>query len=98
MELNELIEYIRCVKKRRGFDETSIEQEMVLFTEEVGELAREVMNIARTGVPSEELRRCLAYEVVDCLIYLLSIAGMARIEDIEGYFRDKEDINTQRFG
>ena len=97
MELNELIKYVREMKKRRGFDGTSIEQEMVLFTEEVGELAREVWEVARVGAVSAETRRNLAFEVVECLIYLLSIAGMAGIEDIEQYVVEKERINTRRF-
>lgn len=97
MELNELIKYVREMKKRRGFDGTSIEQEMVLFTEEVGELAREVWEVARVGAVSAETQRNLAFEVVDCLIYLLSIAGMAGIEDIEQYVVEKERINTRRF-
>jgi len=85
------------MKKHRGFDHTSIEQEMVLFTEEVGELAHEVWEMVKVGTVSEERRRDLAFEVVDCLIYLLSIANMAGIEDIEGYMMEKEAINTQRF-
>jgi len=85
------------MKKHRGFDHTSIEQEMVLFTEEVGELAHEVWEMVKVGTVSEESRRDLAFEVVDCLIYLLSIANMAGIEDIEGYMMEKEAINTQRF-
>ena len=97
MELNELIKYVREMKKRRGFDGTSIEQEMVLLTEEVGELAREVWEVARVGAGSDETRRNLAFEVVDCLICLLSIAGMAGIEDIEQYVVEKERINTRRF-
>ncbi|MGI6365302.1 MAG: hypothetical protein ACOX2G_06125 [Bacillota bacterium] len=98
MELNALIKYITQMKKRRGFDHTNIEQEMVLFTEEVGELAHEVWEIVKAGEITEANRRSLAYEVVDCLIFLLSIAGMAGIEDIEGYLLEKEAINTQRFG
>lgn len=97
MELNELIKYIRKMKKHRGFDHTSIEQEMVLFTEEVGELAREVWRGVKNGEITEDNRRDLAYEVVDCLIFLLSIANMAGIDDIEKYMREKEAINTRRF-
>ncbi|HBI57151.1 MAG: dUTP diphosphatase [Eubacteriales bacterium] len=97
MELNELIQYIQKMKKHRGFDGTNIEQEMVLFTEEVGELAHEVWRGVKNGGITEENRRDLAYEVVDCLIFLLSIANMAGIDDIEKYMREKEAINTRRF-
>lgn len=97
MELNKLMKYIREMKKHRGFDGTNLEQEMVLFTEEVGELAHEVWRIVKAGESSEENRRDLAFEVVDCMIYLLSIANMAGIEDIEGYLMQKEAINTRRF-
>lgn len=97
MELNQLIKYVRAMKKHRGFDRTSLEQEMVLFTEEVGEVAKEIWQIVKTGQITEDNRRNLAFEVVDCIIYLLSIANMAGIEDIEGYMMEKEAINTQRF-
>lgn len=97
MELNQLIKYIRRMKVHRGFDHTSIEQEMVLFTAEVGELAHEVVESVWEGGFTADTRRDLAFEVVDCLIYLLSIADMAGIEDIEGYLLEKEAINTRRF-
>ncbi|MTI94563.1 MAG: hypothetical protein FH749_03615 [Firmicutes bacterium] len=97
MELNALIGYITEMKKCRGFDGTSLEQEFVLFSEEVGELAHEVWRITRDGKIGEDNRRQLAYEVVDCLIFLLSIAGMAGIDDIESYLLEKEAINTRRF-
>jgi len=77
MELNQLMVYIREMKKHRGFNGTNIEQEMVLFTEEVGELAHEVWRIVKAGEICDEIRRDLAFEVVDCLIYLLSIANKA---------------------
>lgn len=98
MRLNELIRYVKEMKAKRGFDGTSLEQEMVLFIEEVGELAHEVWQTVRTGGVSEGGRRDLAFEAVDCLIFLLSIAGMAGIDDLEGYLREKEAINTLRFG
>lgn len=100
MEVNALVQYVAEMKEKRGFDGTSLEQEMVLLMEEVGEVAREVRNIIwrEKGAVSPERRRDLAYEVVDCLIYLLSIAHMAGVDDLEGYFREKEAINTRRFG
>ena len=97
MELNQLMVYVREMKKHRGFDQTNIEQEMVLFTEEVGEVAKEVWQIVKSGEITEDNRRNLAFEVVDCLIYLLSIANIAGITDIEGYMMEKEAINTKRF-
>ena len=97
MTLNGLIKYIQEMKIRRGFDSASIEQEMVLYTEEVGELAREVWQLARAEKVSAEQRRNLAYEVADCLIYLLSIAKLAGIDDMEKYLLEKEAINTKRF-
>lgn len=98
MELNQLQLYVREMKKQRGFDGTSLEQEMLLFTEEVGELASEVMRPLKSGEKYGDVnRRDLAYEVVDCLIYLLSIANMAGVQDLEKYFLEKEAINTRRF-
>lgn len=96
MELNHLIAYVEEIKKRRGFDHTTPPEEFLLFSEEVGELAYEINKLYRKGTGGDV--KALAFEVVDCLIYLLSIAGMFGIHDLEKYFREKEDLNTKRFG
>lgn len=95
MEINALISYIKEIKKRRGFDYTTPEQEFVLFSEEVGELAHAIWEIQKKSGKID--RKDLAFEVVDCLIYLLSIASMFGINDLESYIREKEAINTKRF-
>lgn len=98
MELNQLMSYIKAMKKRRGFDCTNLEQEFLLFSEEVGELAHELRKIWRHGGVAEAgNQQELAFEIVDCLIYLLSIANMAGIEDIEDFFLKKENLNYNRF-
>lgn len=98
MELNQLLIYVRDMKKQRGFDGTSLEQEFLLFSEEVGEVANALWQIIKAGGQADkELRRNLGFEIVDCLIYLLSIANMAGIKDIEGLMVEKETINTRRF-
>lgn len=98
MELNRLMQYIREMKKKRGFDVTSLEQEFLLFSEEVGEVASALWPVIQSeDRDDEELKRTLGFEIVDCLIYLLSIANMAGIEDIESLLMEKEAINTRRF-
>lgn len=96
MQLNHLLEYVQKIKERRGFDSTTIEEEFLLFSEEVGELAHEIWEMKKKE--GEVDLRPLAYEIVDCLIFLLSIAGMSGISDLETYFQKKEQMNNQRFG
>ncbi len=92
------MEYIENMKKARGFDVTTLEQEFLLFSEEVGEVANALWQIIKAGESADEdMRNTLGFEIVDCLIYLLSIANMAGIEDIEAVLLKKEEINTQRF-
>ncbi len=98
MGLNDLLHYVKKMKQKRGFDWTTMEQEFVLLSEEIGELAHEVWCIRKNdGMITEERKEALAFEVVDCLIFLISIAGMAGIEDIEEYLKKKEWLNKQRF-
>lgn len=92
------MEYIENMKKARGFDVTTLEQEFLLFSEEVGEVANALWQIIKAGESADEdMRNTLGFEIVDCLIYLLSIAKMAGIEDIEAMLLKKEEINTRRF-
>ncbi|MEC9489258.1 MAG: hypothetical protein UMV23_07245 [Halanaerobium sp.] len=98
MTLNNLVSYVREIKAKRGFDRTSLEQEFILFSEEVGELAHEIWQVSKAGAKPEgdELRE-MGFEIVDCLIYLFSIAEMLGIEDLEAIFKEKEEINVARF-
>lgn len=95
MEINALISYIKEMKRRRGFDNTTPEQEFLFFSEEIGELAHAIKEIQKKS-GKVDIRE-LAFEVVDCLIYLLSIASMFGIEDLESYIHEKEEINRERF-
>lgn len=96
MEINQLITYIKEMKRRRGFHHTTPQEEFLLFSEEVGELAHEIWEMQKEK-KSQDVKP-LAFEVVDCLIYLLSIASMFGIEDLESYIQEKEELNTHRFG
>ncbi len=98
MELNRLMEYVEEMKKARGFDVTTLEQEFLLFSEEVGEVANALWQIIKAGEEADDqMRETLGFEIADCLIYLLSLANMAGIKDIEGLLLKKEEINTHRF-
>lgn len=97
MKLNELLVYVQEMKERRGFDKTTLEQEFVLFSEEVGELAHEVWKICKEGNITPERKQKMGHEVVDCLIFLVSLASMAGIDDLERCFWEKEKENAGRF-
>jgi len=92
--LTELQDYVRCMVKRRGFEKETIKDVLLLFVEEVGELAREIRSFTDlkvSGKPKDNLRQ----ELADCLIYLIDLANLSNIE-LGNAVREKEKINSGR--
>jgi NTP pyrophosphatase (non-canonical NTP hydrolase) len=87
-----LQDYVRKVVKLRGFEDETVEDGLLLFVEEIGELARAVRIFV--GLKSSRRKRSNIYqhlreELADCLIYLIDIANLADI-DLENAVRKKE--------
>lgn len=95
--LTDLQDYVRRMVKRCGFEEETMEDVMILFIEEVGELARAIRIF--TGLKASRKHmdgyESLREELADCLIYLIDLANMANIE-FEDALREKEKINSRR--
>ena len=92
----EVQEYIKDMKKARKFDKVTIEREMMLFVEELGELAKAIRKNTkgRLDIP-KEYNDSVEEELADCFIYLLSIANMNNV-DIFKAFKNKEIKNCDR--
>ena len=72
----EIQKYIKDMKKARKFDEITIEREMMLFLEELGELAKAIRKNTNGRLDiSKEYNDSVEEELADCFIYLLSIAN-----------------------
>ncbi|MCI8654280.1 MAG: nucleotide pyrophosphohydrolase [Clostridia bacterium] len=92
----EIQEYIKDMKKARKFDGVTIEREMMLFLEELGELAKAIRKKTKGRLDIEkEYNTNVEEELADCFIYLLSIANMNNI-DVFKAFKDKETKNCNR--
>ena len=94
--IKEIQKYIQEMKKQRKFDGVTIEREMMLFVEEIGELAKAIRKSTNGRLDIEkEYKDNIEEELADCFIYLLSIANMNNV-DIFKAFKDKETKNCDR--
>lgn len=92
----EIQRYIADMKKDRKFDGVTIEREMMLFLEELGELAKAIRKNTKGCLDiAKEYDTNVEEELADCFIYLLSIANMNNV-DLFKAFKDKETINCNR--
>lgn len=94
--LPELQRYIDEVCKERGWTKDSYAEKFLLFTEEVGELAKAIRKTQ--GLYQEQARHKrveLEEEFADVLSYLLDLANYFQV-DLETAFREKEQVNATR--
>ncbi len=94
--LPELQRYVEQVCLERGWTQDSPAEKFMLFTEEVGELAKAIRK--RQGLYEEKAKETqwnLQEELADVLSYLLDIANYFQV-DLEQAFRAKEQINATR--
>lgn len=95
--LNELQKYEDLLIKVRGFEDESAQDLMLLLTEEVGELAKEVRKAStkiKMDVTSAKTVH-LEEELSDVFSYVLAIARFYDINLLEA-FRTKEEKNMNR--
>jgi len=94
--LKDLQRYVDELCKERGWDKDDYTQKFLLFSEEVGELAKAMRKskglYEETG---KEKRFELEEEFADVLNYLLDLANYFHV-DLEQAFREKEEHNKKR--
>lgn len=90
--LTELQEHIRAVVAQKGWS-TDPNEIFVLFTEEVGELAKELRRAWKHG--NGAVRENAAAELADVLMYLLDLANTFDV-DLEQAMRKKLAYNETR--
>jgi len=94
--LKDLQKYMNEVCKERGWTKDTYAEKFLLFSEEVGELAKAMRKA--TGLYQEKAKQKqieLAEEFADVLSYLLDLANYFSV-DLEQAFREKEQINQNR--
>ncbi len=89
--------YMKDICAERGWDKNNYLELFLLFSEEVGELAKAMRDHA--GLYAETNRKkapfALEEEFADVFAYLLDMANHFDI-DLETAFRKKEVVNNQR--
>ncbi len=99
--LPDLQTYIKTVSEERGWNDNNHLEMFLLFSEEVGELAKGIRAYSNLyqekgkGKSIVETKKELEGEFADVLNYLLDLANYFEI-DLEKAFREKEAINAQR--
>ena len=96
--LPQLQRYLDAVCKERGWTKDSYAEKFLLFTEEIGELAKAIRKTQ--GLYQERARQKqkpleLEEEFADVLSYLLDLANYFQV-DLERAFREKEQVNSVR--
>lgn len=91
--------WIEHMCKERGFDKNTPLEKFLLFSEEIGELAKAIrkmegMHVEGTHTDEEKLHN-LKEEFADVTMYLLDLANNFSI-NIEEAIREKEEINKKR--
>jgi NTP pyrophosphatase (non-canonical NTP hydrolase) len=90
-------EYIRYKIEKRGFDDETVHERMLLLVEEVGELAKACRKI--TGMNIDTHRRItfeVGQEVVDVINLIFAVGEVLGL-DIEKEFLRKEKVIDKRF-
>ncbi len=94
--LKDLQRYMQEICAERGWTNDTYAEKFLLFTEEVGELAKAIRQSQR--LYSEQARPnnfTLTEEFADVFSYLLDLANLFQV-DLEQAFREKERINQTR--
>lgn len=94
--LKELQEYAKKMIIARGFEEETSQDILMLLTEELGELAKEVRKTTKVKLDKNEDRTIhLENEIADVFNYLLALC-IANDIDLFEAFKKKEAINLKR--
>ncbi len=94
--LSEIQEYNKEMIKIRGFDNETPQDVMLLLTEEIGELAKEVRKTTHIKMDSKNLRiNNFKEELADVFSYVLSMAVTMDIDLIDA-LKEKELKNCKR--
>lgn len=96
--LENLQEYIRLKCIERGFDKASDLETFLLFSEEVGEMAKAIRksrHLFDESTTTNEKKHDLAEEMADVLSYLLDLANHFNI-DLAQALQEKEAENDKR--
>lgn len=94
--ISDFQEYINDMVKIRGFDKESPKDVMILLTEEIGELAKEVRKSSDMKYDvSKDRKPKLEDEIADVFMYILCMCRTTNV-DLAKAFQQKERKNMNR--
>ncbi|MFK7973153.1 MAG: MazG nucleotide pyrophosphohydrolase domain-containing protein [Bacteroidia bacterium] len=95
-ELPQLQQYVQDVCKAKGWDGASDLETFLLFTEEVGELAKAIRKhraLFYKKLPTAETDANLREEFADVLSYLLDLASRLDVDLLEAFREKMQSLN-----
>jgi len=110
LTFREVQEWVERFERARGWADRPPEEKFICLQEEVGELASALRSVwhktselMKRGKEPEKARKtalrlcssAVAEEIVDCIIYLLSIANKFRT-DLRPHLKDKMKVSEER--
>lgn len=94
--LKDIQEYAKKMIIARGFEEETLQDILMLLTEEVGELAKEIRKTLKHKLDTNSERTSnLGHEIADVFNYLLALCVVENIDLFEA-FKEKEALNQKR--
>lgn len=94
--IKDVQEYINKMIEERGFDKETKQDVMLLLTEEMGELAKEVRKSTNIKMDEKQSRQeKLADEIADVFMYVLAMCRVADVDLLEA-LKEKEKKNMSR--
>lgn len=93
--LSDIQKHLDQTCKERGWDKNSVERVFLLFSEEVGELAKEIRNSRPDQALTPEARTRLESEFADVFNYLVELANRYNVDLTRAYFA-KDAVNRTR--
>ena len=96
LSIREMQEHTKILVETHGWEKDSIYKKFLLFSEEIGELAKEIRKSEKLYMEdSKDNSKDLEGEFADVLNYLLDMANHMNV-DLEKVYRDKNEINLKR--
>ena len=94
--LKDIQTYINKMIEERGFDNETPQDVMLLLTEEVGELAKEIRKSTQIKMDVTKSRESdVSGEIADVFMYILSMCRVMNIDLLEA-LKEKEERNLRR--
>ncbi len=95
-QLKHLQNYVKLASSRRGFDNETVSEKMMLLTEELGELCKAVRkNATAVGSDVNSRHHKVEEEAADVLYVLLDVCNKLQIDAGQSFLK-KESINDKR--